>query len=387
MKKLCIVATIPAVVHAFLREQIQAAAQTCQVTVVCNTSDKHLLDGLNARLVLLPIERKPSVWKDLVALVSLWRLFSRERFDIVHTHMPKTGLLGTLAATAAGVPVRIHTFHGEVWATRSGLRRQALKRLDQLVSLLATQILTVSPSQRDFLVKEGVVTTDKAGLIGSGSICGVDPLRFQARADVRDTIRDQLRIAREDTMILFLGRLNRDKGMLDLANAFNAIALARADVVLLLVGAEEDVPFSHMQDICAAWRNRLHYVAFTPTPELYMAAADIFCLPSYREGLPMTVLEAACCGVPTVASRIYGITDAVVDGETGLLFEAGDVGALTQSLLALVATPLLRQQLGQAARERTLALFSNTSITRSMMEMYNRLSARAKEHSGKCPLT
>lgn len=376
MKKLCLVATIPAVIHAFLREQIQAASVTYDVTVVCNASDQHLLDGLNAKLVLLPIERKPSVRKDVVALLLLWRLFRRERFDIVHTHMPKTGLLGMLAARLAGVPLRIHTFHGEVWATRTGFRRFALKRLDQLVSSLATQILTVSPSQRALLVREGVVPETKAGLIGSGSICGVDPARFRARADVKNAIRDQLHIARDHTVILFLGRLNRDKGMLDLANAFDAIAKVYPDVTLLLVGAEEDVPFNQMKEICAAWRDRLHYVSFTATPEHYMTAADVFCLPSYREGLPMTILESAACGLPTVASRIYGITDAVVDGETGLLFEAGDVPALTHALLALIAAPDLRQQLGQAARQRTLKLFSNTDITRGVLDLYDRLSAR-----------
>ena len=381
MKKLCIVATIPAVVHAFLREQIQAAAKTYEVTVVCNASDKHLLEGLNARLVLFRIERKPAVWKDLVATMALWRLFRREQFNIVHTHMPKTGLLGMVAAKAASVPVRIHTFHGEVWATRSGLRRQALKRLDQLVALLATHILTVSPSQRIFLINEGVVASGKASLIGSGSVCGVDPVRFQARTDVGSAIRNQLHIAKASTVILFLGRLNRDKGMLDLANAFNAIATTRHDVVLLLVGTEEDVPFRRMQDICGTWHDRLYHVEFTPTPERYMAAADIFCLPSYREGLGMSILEAAACGVPTVASRIYGVTDAVVDGDTGLLFKPGDVGALTQSLLVLIADIPLRKRLGQAARERTLTLFSNTSITRSMMELYDRLSANVKEYS------
>jgi glycosyltransferase involved in cell wall biosynthesis len=378
MKKLCIVATIPAVVHAFLREQIQAAAASYDVTVVCNASDQHLLDGLSAKLVLLPIERKPSVRKDVAALLSLWRLFRRERFHIVHTHMPKTGLLGMLAAKLAGVPLRIHTFHGEVWATRTGIRRQALKRLDQLVSLLATDILTVSPSQRALLVKEGVVSNAKAGLIGFGSICGVDPARFQARTDVRHAIRDQLHIAREATVVLFLGRLNRDKGMLDLANAFNAVAAARPEVSLLLVGAQEDVRFSHMQEMCGVWRERLRYVEFTATPEYYMAAADIFCLPSYREGLPMTILEAAACGVPTVASRIYGITDAVLDGETGLLFKAGDVAALTQTLLALIADPRLRRQLGQAARRRTLTMFANTDITSGVLNLYDRLSARSE---------
>lgn len=376
MKKLCLVATIPAVVHAFLREQIQAGSASYDVTVVCNASNQHFLDGLNAKLVLLPIERKPSVGKDVAALLSLWRLFRRERFDIVHTHMPKTGLLGMLAAKLARVPLRIHTFHGEVWATRTGFRRLALKRLDQLVSSLATHILTVSPSQRAFLVKEGVVPETKAGLIGSGSICGVDPTRFRANTDVRHAMRDQLHIGRDDTVILFLGRLNRDKGMLDLANAFNTIATDCPNVTLLLVGAQEDVPFSQMQEICAAWRDRLHYVAFTETPEDYMTVADIFCLPSYREGLPMTILEAAACGVPTVASRIYGITDAVVDGETGLLFKAGDVAALTQALSALISAPDLRQQLGQAARQRTLKLFSNTDITRGVLNLYDRLSAQ-----------
>ncbi|RIZ69484.1 MAG: glycosyltransferase family 1 protein, partial [Methylococcales bacterium] len=141
MNKICYVATIPAVVNSFLRDHIQAASEKYAVTVVCNSEDKYLLDGLNARLILLPIERKPSPLKDAFVLFKLFKLFRHEQFDIVHSHMPKTGLLGMLAARLAGVPIRINTFHGEVWATRSGWQRKALKLLDQLVSLLATNIL------------------------------------------------------------------------------------------------------------------------------------------------------------------------------------------------------------------------------------------------------
>ena len=373
MNKICYVATIPAVVNSFLRDHIQAASEKYAVTVVCNSEDEYLLDGLNARLILLPIERKPSPWKDALVLFKLFKLFRHEQFDIVHSHMPKTGLLGMLAARLAGVPIRINTFHGEVWATRSGWRRKALKLFDQLVGLLATNILVVSPSQQAFLIREGILPQGKAKVIGAGSICGVNPVRFHPDADARLILRNDLGITQEATVILFVGRLNRDKGMLDLATAFDAIAKHHFNVVLLLVGSEENVSFSKIQEICNTERDCLRYVSFTSKPERYMAVADIFCLPSYREGLPMTILESAACGVPTVASRIYGITDAVEDGKTGLLFSAGDIAGLTQSLLKLIDNPLLRQEMGEAARIRALELFPSHKIIEGMLSLYSEL--------------
>ena len=374
MKKLCYVATIPAVVHAFLRGHIQAAAEEYDVTVICNSADKHLLDGINARLILLPIERKPSPLRDALVLFQLYKLFRRERFDIVHSIMPKTGMIAMLAAWSARVPTRIHTFTGQVWVTKHGARRVVLKWFDKLIGSFATCVLADSPSQRDFLVNEGVLPPGKGKVIGAGSICGVDPLRFHPDAENRQAVRHDLGIAQGDKVILFVGRLNRDKGMLDLAAAFDAIAKQYPDVLLLLVGAEEDVPFSRIQEICPAGRDRLHYVRFTATPEHYMAAADIFCLPSYREGFGMTIIEAAACGVAAVASRIYGITDAVDEGKTGLLFPAGDVAALTQALLKLIVHHDLRQQMGEAARVRALELFYSQKITGEMLALYDGLS-------------
>jgi glycosyltransferase involved in cell wall biosynthesis len=374
VKKLCYVATIPAVVHAFLRVHIQAAAEKYQVTVVCNSVDKHLLDGLNARIILLPIERKPSPLKDFLILFRLFQLFRRERFDIVHSIMPKTGMFAMLTARLTLVPVRIHTFTGQIWVTQQGVKRILLKWFDKLIVGFATCILADSPSQRDFLVNEGVLPPGKARVIGAGSICGVDPLRFHPDSEDRQAVRHELGIAQEAKVILFVGRLNRDKGMLDLAVSFDTIARQHADVALLLVGAEEDVPFSRIQEICSAAQGRLHYVSFTATPERYMTAADIFCLPSYREGFGMTIIEAAASGVPAVASRIYGITDAVADGKTGLLYPAGDVTALTQALLRLIADNELRQKMGNAARTRALEFFASEKITREMVKLYDSLS-------------
>lgn len=374
MKKICYVATIPAVVHAFLRPHIQVAAEKYQITVICNSEDKHLLDGINARFIFLPIKRRPSPWGDVLILLQLFKLFRHEQFDIVHSIMPKTGLLAMLAARMACVSVRIHTFTGQVWVTKLGLRRKLLKWFDKLIGICATCALADSPSQRDFLVSEGVLSPGKAKVIGAGSICGVDSLRFHPDSDNRKAARQDFEIAQDAKVILFVGRLNLDKGMLDLAAAFEAIARQQADVHLLLVGAEENVPFSRIQEICRAACDRLHYVSFTAKPEEYMAAADIFCLPSYREGFGMTIIEAAACGVPAVASRIYGITDAVADGKTGLLFPAGDVTALTHALLRLITDNDFRQQLGNAARVRALTSFSSEKITREMVMLYDSVS-------------
>jgi glycosyltransferase involved in cell wall biosynthesis len=241
---------------------------------------------------------------------------------------------------------------------------------DKLIVLFATHILVDSLSQLDFLVSEGVLTQVKGMVIGHGSICGVDPDRFYPDAQTKSIVRHELGINQNATVLLFLGRLKRDKGMLDLAAAFAEISQHKPDTVLLLVGSEEDVPFTRIHEICGAGRDQLRRVSFTPNPERYMATADIFCLPSYREGFGQVIIEAAASGVPTVASRIYGITDAVEEGKTGLLFPAGNVAVLTKALLTLIEDQALRQKMGVAARLRAIELFASENITRELVDLY-----------------
>lgn len=376
MKKLCYLATIPAVVDAFLRGYISAATEKYTVTIVCNSSNIHLLDNINARVIALPIERKASPWHDLLILIRLVMLFRRERFDLVHSIMPKTGLLGMMAAWVAGVPHRLHTFTGQVWATKYGWKRTALKFFDKIIASLATQVLVDSPSQRDFLAHEGILRKNQGLVLGNGSICGVDEQVFRPDSAMRDRIRAELNIGASQTVILFLGRLNRDKGILDLAAAFSEIAQQRSDTVLVLVGAEEDVSFFHIQEICGKHALQLRRVDYTPYPQRYMAMADIFCLPSYREGFGQVIIEAAATGLPSVATKIYGITDAVADQKTGILYPPGDVAALTRALLRLIESPDYRFQLGRLAQIRALTQFSNRQINAEMIALYTQLFER-----------
>lgn len=373
MKKLCFVATVPAVLHSFLKEHISSCAQKWAVSIVSSPIDAVLLRDIPAPFIPLPIERKASPWRDLLTLLRLAMLFRRERFDLVHSIMPKTGFLSMLAAWMTGVPNRIHTFTGQVWANKRGWRRRVFKQFDKLIVLFATHILVDSPSQRDFLVSEGVLPKGKGMVIGRGSICGVDAHRFHPDAQTKAAVRAELDIGSEQTVILFLGRLNRDKGMPELTAAFADIASHHANIILLLVGAEEDFPFARILEICGKHSDQLRRLNFTPTPERYMAAADIFCLPSYREGFGQVIIEAGASGVPAVASRIYGITDAIEDGKTGLLFPAGDTAALKHALLELIVNRELRQQMGGAARLRALELFPSDKITRGTLALYSEL--------------
>ncbi len=369
MKKFCFVATVPAVVLAFLKGHIRATTGKWSVKIITNPNGLSLLNDLNAELIPVDIDRKISLWRDLKALVQLVLIFHREKFDLVHSIMPKTGLLAMLAGWLASVPCRIHTFTGQVWVNERGPSRAMLKFFDRLIVLFATHIIVDSPSQRTFLESEKIIPRGKAIVIGQGSICGVNAARFHADPALRKSVRTELNINDDQVMILYLGRLNKDKGILDLAYAFKKIAADR-EAVLVLVGNEEDVSFFRVQEICAGLSSLLRKVDFTETPERYMVAADIFCLPSYREGFGQVIIEAAACGVPAVASRIYGITDAVDEGKTGVLFPAGDVEILGETLLKLINDPILRMQLGRQAHERALAHFNADAITAQQLQIY-----------------
>lgn len=373
MKKIAYIATIPAVIDAFLSGHIRTAARQWSVKLISHPQGAELLSHLDAEFIPLAFERKMSPWRDLVTLCQLVAVFRREHFDLVHTIMPKTALLGMLAACLARVPHRIHTFTGQVWATRSGWKRWLLKLIDRSIVTLASEVMIDSPSQRDFLIREGVLPVGKGIVIGRGSICGIDERRFHPDVACRAKMREQLNIAPSDRVILFLGRLNRDKGTLELAQAFKDVASRREDVVLVWVGAEEEVSFERLQALCVENKHRMRKVSYTTTPEHYMAMADIFCLPSHREGFGQVIIEAGATGLPTVASRIYGITDAIEDGVTGWLTPVGDVPALVEALLRLIDDPDLCATMGHAARQRASNLFASETITEGWLALYQKL--------------
>lgn len=382
--RICYLTTTDLIVRFFLTEHIRRAADVHAVTVVVNTVEPDLLTrmGIVARLEPLAIERDIAPWSDLKSLFRLYRLFRRQRFDLVHSVAPKAGLLGMLAAWLARVPVRLHTFQGEVWVTRRGPVRWLLRTIDRLTARLATDLLVVSASERQFLIEQGIIPAGKASVLGQGSISGVDLARFRADAERHESVRRELGLNCADVLFLFLGRLKRDKGVLDLAQAFREVCDDLPNAHLAFVGPDEDGLRTAIESLCQNCRTRLHFRDYTATPEKYLAAADVLCLPSHREGFGMTIIEAGACGVPAMASRIYGITDAVEDGVTGLLHEPRDIAGIAQLLRRLAANADERRSLGERARARVLRDFRQEDVIRATQAYYDQALARQARTAG-----
>jgi glycosyltransferase involved in cell wall biosynthesis len=317
--------------------------------------------------VNIPIQRKIHLYHDLKALFLLIRFFAKKRFLLVHSVSPKAGLLAMMASWITRVPVRLHTFTGQVWATRQGTARIVLRFMDRLINTLTTLTLVDSHSQREFLLENRVVTPSGSRVLGAGSISGVDATRFKIDAEARKAIRKSLGIDDKTIVLLFVGRLKREKGIFELTKAFAGVHRDHADTRLWLVGPDEEALQGRLDDLAG-----IDLIPFTHVPEHYMAAADLFCLPSYREGFGSVIIEAAACGLPAIGSNIYGLSDAIVDNETGILVNARSVDQLAAAMKKLVEQENVRLNMGRAARKRAIAEFSQNRVTAQLVELYEK---------------
>ncbi len=375
--RICIVVAAPLTLRAFMLEHLNALTEIAQVTAVADFApeDESFPWPAGLSRVAIPIARPIAPWADLVALLALYRLFRAQHFDLVHSVTPKAGLLAMLAAKLAGVPLRLHSYTGQVWITRRGWMRTLLKGVDRMIAKLATHVLADSHSQRDFLIAEGIVTARKSAVLARGSICGVDMARFRPDAAARERVRASHGLAPAAVVYLYLGRINRDKGLVDLARAFAEVGAVHAQAHLLLVGPDEGDLRAEISAAAAGCAARLHFAGLTDRPQDFFAAADVFCLPSYREGFGTTIIEAAAAGVPAIGSRIYGITDAIVENETGLLFEAGNVRQLALCMATLADDEGMRRRMGESARHRAARDFSSAVVTSAWVDYYITLLA------------
>lgn len=326
----------------------------------------------------IEMQRAITPHRDLVAAFRLARLFRRIRPAIVHAHTPKAGLLAMLAAAAAGVPVRIFEIHGLPQLTATGIRRTLLNWGTRIACRLSHRVLCVSHSIRAAAVSGKLVPEQKIAVAGNGSANGVDADGLFNPAHLAPNSRNQVRarygISPDALVMGFVGRLVRDKGMVELVAAWNLLRDDFPNLHWLLVGDfEPHDPLS--VTILKQFRTdaRIHRTGWSDNlPELY-SAMDLLVLPSYREGFPVVALEGAAMALPVVATRVPGCADSVDHGITGTLIEPRDPRGLASAIRAYLTDPQMRALHGEAGRKRTLLDFQPQAIWRSVQGEYARL--------------
>jgi glycosyltransferase involved in cell wall biosynthesis len=202
-------------------------------------------------------------------------------------------------------------------------------------------------------------------------VAGVDLARFHPDASARAALRGELGISNEKLVFLFVGRLVRDKGVFDLIDAFALVSAEQPQWELWMVGPDEDNIQSDLEVRGARSGARIRWFDSTPSPERFMAAADTFVLPSYREGFGSVIIEAAACGIPCIAYRIDGVIDAIVENSTGLFVNKGDIQSLSNSMKRIGSEHDLRFALGEAARVRAAKDFSSSAVSDAWQKFYS----------------
>jgi glycosyltransferase involved in cell wall biosynthesis len=373
-KKICFIVATPITANAFLLKHFEYLSEEFDVYLVANFEDNPTINFSSPFVKEkknINIHRNISLLKDFKALLKLKKYLATNKFDAVHTITPKAGLLGILAAKMAGIKVRIHIFTGQIWHTKKGLFKYLLKKIDKFIVFCTTDILVDGQSQRKFLIQNKIINDKNSRVLGKGSISGVDVNKFVPNQSIKEKYRAELNF-KDEIVFLFLGRLNIDKGVLDLAEAFSILNKEFPQTRLIFVGPDEEEIQQKITNSDYTNSSIIFYGA-TTKPQDVMQMADVFCLPSYREGFGTSVIEASLIELPIICSDTYGLTETIVDNVTGLRHEVKNIDSIYQQMKKMI-NPDVRKELGKNGRQYVLDNFSAEMISKQWLDFYkNRL--------------
>lgn len=375
------VASLDETVKLMLRPQIDAlSARGFDVRNLCAPGVAHdwlVEHGYHMVDVIMP--RRISPFRDLITLWKLTRYFRRERIAVVHTHNPKPGLLGQLAARLAGVPVIINTIHGFYFHEHmTGLKRWFYVTMERIAARCSSIILSQNPEDIETAVTLGIAPRERLRLLGNGiNLDQFNPNRFDAAS--REAVRSELGIPEKAVALTIIARHVREKGIVELMQAMRELARRHENVHLIIIGPPEPDKKDHVdpaQFVESAWRDCIHILGRrSDVPEI-LFASDIFVLPSWREGFPRAAMEAACMGLPIVATDIRGCRQVVEHEKTGLLVPPRDPSAMESALASLIEDGERRKPMGAAGRQKALREFDERRVCRILLETYDEMLRR-----------
>jgi glycosyltransferase involved in cell wall biosynthesis len=326
-----------------------------------------------------PIARSMNPVLHVAEIWRTYRLLRRERFDVVHVHTPIAALVGRVAAWLARVPIRIYTAHGFYFHEGMPPAKQRFHiLLERFGARFGDFIMTVSGEDEETALKERIAKPGRVETIYNGvDVRLFDPAMFPSSS--QNDVRTKLGIPHNARVVGFVGRLVREKGILELVQAIAQLTQEFPDIRLLVVGdvLKSDYDAGKDEFMSEARRLNVHenivFAGMVDDTRPYLAAMDIFCLPSYREGMPVSLLEAMAMARPCVATNIRGCREEIVNGACGLLVPPRNARALADAIAALLRNPDRMQAIATAARERVVTHFNLQKVLDHQVALYHRL--------------
>ena len=380
-KKLIRITTVPMALRYLLPGQMRFMADNGFDVLMISADGKELaavIENEQCRHIIVPMTRKITLLQDLKCLFQLIQIFRQEKPGIVHTHTPKAGLLGMLAAKICGVKIRIHTVAGLPLMAESGVKYRLLKFIEKLTYAAANQVWPNSQSLLNFISEKKLCKPTKLKMIAQGSTNGINLNRFSKSSldgKITEEIKAQINYLVQHKYLLCIGRLVADKGITELVHVFTQLQKNNTDLKLILVGEFEEtldpLPAATLHEI--AMNPSIIHIGWTNYVEYYLRLAHYFVFPSHREGFPNVLLQAGAMGLPIICSRITGNIDIVTHNETGLIFECGNEPEMINLLQYAITYPERMNSMAKQLQEDITQNYRQENIWQKMLEAYKTL--------------
>lgn len=328
--------------------------------------------------VIVPMTRKITPFADLVSLFKMCRVIKKYKPDIVHTHTPKAGLIGMLAAKICGTKIRIHTVAGLPLMVENGVKKKLLKIIEKFTYRCCTNVWPNSKSLLQYITLQRLASPNKVSMIHNGSSNGINIVRYNSKSLEDKKIiqtKETINFNPENIYLLFVGRIVYDKGIYELVLAFKKLLNKHKKLCLVLIGPYEDkldpLPVEITSEI--EFNEQIIHINWAENIEYYMNLSSYFIFPSHREGLPNVLLQAGAMGLPVICGDIPGNIDLIENHKTGLIFKSLDIVSLSQSIDFALNNQNLMAQFASRFQQNVISKYNRNDVQQSILDEYSKL--------------
>ena len=377
-KKLLRITTADISLNGLLKGQLKYLNQFFEVVGVAADTGKlkTVSEREGIRVVDIPMHREISLGADLKCLWLLYRLFRKERPEIVHANTPKGSLLSMIAAKLARVPHRLYLVTGLRYQGANGWLRRILMTMERISCFCATKVIPEGQGVKQILIQDHI-TRKPLQVIHNGNINGIDTTYFSPDAvDIsREQMRQQLQLTDEDFAFIFIGRIVRDKGMNELAQAMRKLQESHPQCKLILVGRFETEldPLADGNEDFFKQSPNVRFVGYQSDVRPYLLAADALVFPSYREGFPNVVLQAGAMKLPSIVTDINGCNEIIQNGINGVIIPPRDKESLINAMITFMESPEKIKKMAAQTRPLITSRYEQRDVWEALRKMYESL--------------